>query len=207
MSVCAESPPVYFYLRKTISNVFFFHSILRLSIHTHTRERAPHTSTGNRFVTRLYKNYPRVIGQLQFADSFSSDNTGRSTRATVRSLFDVLLVHIIPRSLQAHRATLVSVVLAIAFSSSRVLTRTTTAYRRLYHHADAICVRPTKARLHGGDRGGPVRDLSAQRGPGGARADRNHSHAGRRRKRRTAITVVVATTDDDHHRSTPGQVR
>lgn len=115
--------PFTFTYAKRFPTCFFFHSILRLWIHTHTRERAPHTSTGNRFVTRLYKNYPRVIGQLQFADSFSSDNTGRSTRATVRLLFDVLFVHIIPRSLQARRATLVSVVLSIAFSSSRVSSR------------------------------------------------------------------------------------
>jgi len=64
-------------------------------------------------------------------------------------------------------------------------------------------------RLDRGHRGGPVRDLSAERRPGGSRPDRDpHSHAGRwrrRRRRRTAIAVVVATTD--HHSSTPRQVR
>lgn len=41
----------------------------------HARARAAHASTGNRFVTRLYKNYPHAIGQLQFVGSFRADNT------------------------------------------------------------------------------------------------------------------------------------
>lgn len=75
----AESLLIYFYPKRfpaffflPFSLFFFFGNSLSLSSNTQARAN---TSTDNRFVTRLYKNYPRTTGQLQFMGLFRRDHT------------------------------------------------------------------------------------------------------------------------------------